>query len=148
MENPVAARELAACACLKLRKVTRKVTQIYERTLEPVGLGASQFGVLAHLAARPRYTIGGLAAALMMDPTTLTRVLRPLERDGLVELVAAADDRRRREVAMTARGRSTFLGALPLWRQAQASVAGLLGEAQMNDLQRSLSGALSRLGDH
>jgi DNA-binding MarR family transcriptional regulator len=147
VESPTAASELAACACLQLRKVTRKVTQIYEQALEPLGLGASQFGVLAHLFARPGFTIGGLAAAMMMDATTLTRVLRPLDRGGLVTLVTTPADRRRREVALTDRGKEVLREALPLWREAQAQMTERLGPAQMDDLRRSLGGALTKLAE-
>jgi DNA-binding MarR family transcriptional regulator len=53
-------------------------------------LTVTQYSVLGHLVTFDGISIGELAEKLVMDPTTLTRNLRPLEREGLV---AAMPDR-------------------------------------------------------
>ena len=77
--------------------------------------------------------MGQLAEALGMDRTTLTRNLRALQRDGLVEDQPDGDGRRRR-VAITARGVVALEEALPLWEQAQKQVVAVLGSDQFGDL--------------
>jgi len=137
----------ASCACHELRKVTRKVTQLYDRTLERVGLTGTQFSVLTNLEAKADLSVGELATRLVMDPTTLTRILRPLERQGYVEMVELREDRRRRIALLTKLGRKKLADALPLWRRAQSQLVKVLGKSQYVELQRSLAGTLSRLSD-
>jgi DNA-binding MarR family transcriptional regulator len=137
--------EFSTCVCLRLRKVTRKVTQIYDRALEPAGLTITQFSVLAHVSKKADRSIGELANRMMMDQTTLTRVLRPLERQGLVELVGAREDRRRRILLPTRLGRKAFADAVPLWRQAQADLTKLLGKHNYHALGSSLGLSIAKL---
>lgn len=71
-------------------------------------------------------TITRLAQALVMDRTTLTRDLRPLEGQGFIR-VGAGVDRRTRTVILTARGREVLTRALPLWERAQRQMEDGLG---------------------
>jgi DNA-binding MarR family transcriptional regulator len=68
-----------------------------------------------------------------MDRTTLTRNLKPLLDQGLLESVAGVD-RRRRPIAITAQGRAALAQALPYWREAQARMTGGLGRARWEHL--------------
>ncbi len=138
--------ELGDCACLRLRKITRRVTQLYDHFLERSGLTATQFGLLSFVDGRDRISIGELAAALVTDPTTLTRNLQPLERAGYLDVIPDPRDRRRRTIALTGRGRAVLREAMPLWKQAQARVAALVGEQRLSALKASLDQALERLG--
>lgn len=125
--------EPANCTCFGLRKAARAVTQMYDQALKPSGLRGTQFSLLvAARRAGPR-GIGELAELLVMDRTTLTRNLKPLLDQGLLERIEGAD-RRRRAVAITARGRAALARALPYWREAQASLAGSLGRARWRRL--------------
>ena len=144
--DPAPIEETAGCACLRLRKVTRRVTQLYDQALQPAGLTGPQFSVLAHLRDATDVSIGELAERMVMDPTTLTRALRPLERDGLVAVVPGEDDRRRRVIVLTAAGRAAFRRAVPLWREAQRELARQLGRDGFGFLVSSLDFSLGRLG--
>ncbi len=117
------------CTCFGLRKAARAVTQIYDRALKPSGLRATQFSLLFAAERSGPRAIGELAELLVMDRTTLTRNLKPLLDRGLLESVAGAD-RRRRPVAITAKGRAALARALPYWREAQARLAGSLGRSR------------------
>ncbi len=117
------------CTCFGLRKAARAVTQMYDRALKPSGLRATQLSLLiVSESAGPR-GVAELAALMVMDRTTLTRNLKPLLDQGLLERVAGAD-RRRRPVAITARGRAALARALPYWREVQAGLAGSLGRSR------------------
>jgi DNA-binding MarR family transcriptional regulator len=145
MSKSLAAQEIANCTCLRLRKAARRVTQIYDQTLEPSGLTLAQFSLLAHLYAAERLSVGDLADALVTDPTTLTRNLKPLSERGLVRIVADEADRRRRVITLTEAGQRLLPIAHPLWRKAQAHVARLLGESETARLNKSLDRSLDRL---
>ena len=145
MDDTVAMTEIAGCTCLRLRKAARRATQIYDRHLEPSGLTITQFGVLAHLYGRDGVTIGTLADMLVMDPTTLTRNLRPLIGRDLVALRPGDDDRRTRVARLTAAGRRALTEAVPFWQQAQQQVTRLLGSGIAAALNGTLDESLERL---
>jgi DNA-binding MarR family transcriptional regulator len=88
---------------MRLRKASRRVTQIYDHGLEAAGLTVSQYGVLGQLRRYDGIGISALAEILIMDPTTLTRSLRPLERQGLVTMKPGRRDRRSRCLHLTAK---------------------------------------------
>jgi len=124
--------ELRNCTCSRLRRAGRRVTQLYGQALEPVSLTIGQFGLLAHLATvdstqSAGIAIGSLAEARGMDPTTLTRNLKPLIAEGLIVTVPDPHDRRVRAVAISPRGREKFHAAAPLWQKAEAELSTLLG---------------------
>ena len=132
------------CACFNLRKAARAVTQLYDDALRPAGILATQLPLLIATGRLERVTISQLAEAMVMDRTTLTRNLRPLERDGLVR-TKPGKDRRVREISLTTKGRKVLLKAYPLWRQAQATVARSLGDKRMKHLIAELTATVDAL---
>ena len=136
------AREAAICTCFNLRKAARAVTQLYDAALGPSGLRATQFSLIAALGVRGAPTISQLAKAMVMDRTTLTRNLKPLEKQGLVAVVAG-EDRRTRHVRLTPSGHEVLTAALPLWRHAQGEIDARLGAARRGRLLVELSATVS-----
>ena len=117
-----------ACICLRMRKAARRVTQIYDQQLEPYSLTITQYGLLGHLKRFDGIGVGALAEKLEMDPTTLTRNLRPLERRGFVTLTRDPIDRRNRNLNLTEAGREKLAMARPGWEAAQKIVGDALGQ--------------------
>ena len=130
-------RACGGCVCLGMRRAARAITQHYDRLLRPTGLRVTQFSVLATLAALGPMPINRLASRLGLDRTTLTRNLQPIEANGWVS-VTEDDDRRVRTVAITARGRTAVRGALPAWREAQATAGAKLAALEVRDLLASV----------
>ena len=128
---------LNSCTCQNLRQATRVVTQYYEQALEPTGLKITQLPVLAAAATMGPIPMSQLADALVMDRTTLTRNLQPLERAGLVK-VAPGSDRRARMVTATEKGLEGLNTALPLWKQAQLDMVETLGRFKWGVLMDNL----------
>jgi DNA-binding MarR family transcriptional regulator len=110
---------LQDCNCLAIRQAARHVTQFYDQLFAPVGLRATQFAILNRLRRDGPMTINALAGALVLDRTTLGRNILPLERDGLIEIVASPADRRRRELRLSAAGVEKLRRASERWRVAQ-----------------------------
>jgi DNA-binding MarR family transcriptional regulator len=136
-------RDVMNCTCLRMRRATRRLTQIYDSALEPAQLTVSQFGLLANLyqphSGEPSgLSIGVTAQRLGMDPTTLMRTLKPLIARGLIKNVPDPADARVRIVRLTAKGERALRKALPLWRQAQQHVEAALGL----EATRALNGLL------
>ena len=126
------------CACRKMRQASRKITRMYDEMLRPAGIKATQFNVLAIVALEDEATLTELAETLGMDRTTLSRNLRPLERDGLVE-VSAEGYRRARSANITNKGVAVMEKALPLWRSAQKSLKRRLGDDIWDRIQNELA---------
>ena len=122
-----------ACACFSLRKATRMVTQLYDEALKPAGIRATQLMVLAATRFAGPISVNQLADRIVMDRTTLTRNLKPLQRDGLIT-VRPGDDLRVREVSLTAKGRKTLDRAYPLWERVQARLREQLGDPRVDQL--------------
>lgn len=114
------------------------MTQAYDAALEPCGLRATQFSILAGLLLGKRVTMSRFADALVMDRTTLTRNLRPLMRRGLVR-IEPGPDRRGRYIALTGDGSEALAKALRLWRTAQERVLKRIGAANWGALRGGLA---------
>ncbi len=117
---------IAACHCHTLRHAARHLTQFYDRMLAPAGVKATQFPVLAALMQFGTMPLGALAARLGMDRATLGHNIRPMLAQGWLEM-APGEDRRRRDLALSAAGREVLEAALPLWQAAQAGFAAGFG---------------------
>jgi DNA-binding MarR family transcriptional regulator len=121
------AREAAAvCAGWNSRLAARRITQFLDQRMEASGLSIAQFGLMAQVAAANDDTLGALAERTGLDQSTLSRNLRGLEKAGLVEITVVENDLRRRAVWLTERGARRLETAIPIWRQAHASLTAAL----------------------
>ena len=131
------------CTCARLRKLTRRLTRIYDAHLAGQDIKVTQYSLLANLA-RDERNLSEFAAELDMDRTTLSRNLAPLAAQGWVRIAVGADPRSR-SVSVTAAGRRKLKAALPLWRKAQCEVESILGSASVGELHRKVEDALAAL---
>lgn len=132
------------CACSVVRRTGRALTRRYDEILAPSGLRVTQYAVLATLARHGPIGMSRLADDLATDRTTLTRTLAPLQRDGLIQ-VALGQDRRTRVVDVTAAGAAALERARPLWLDAQAQVATIVGPDRLAALVGELAAVESLL---
>ena len=129
---------VAACVCLNLRKASRIITQMYDDALKPSGLRSTQLPVLATLVSAGPMTVNSVAEELLMDRTSLSRLLRPLVTRGLIKMTPG-QDRRTRELSITDRGREAVAAAIPMWDGVQDRVLERLGQNRWRDLSDNLS---------
>lgn len=127
----------AQCCCFNLRKVTRAVTQFFDRHLEPADIRATQFTLLLTLTSASGKTLTEMAEGLVMDRTTLTRNLKPLEKSGLITTVKLTD-RRTKGYVLTEKGRMAIEKGVPLWKKAQHHIVDQLGEGKYGHLLQEL----------
>jgi DNA-binding MarR family transcriptional regulator len=121
------------CYCAGLRQAARAITQKYDDALRDTHLTVTQFTLLGALSEMDRPRVNDLAEALSMDQTTLSRTLRVMQRDGLLEAVTGADRRESRWL-LTSSGRQRYKQAIPLWKIAQRDVESLLGKTKAKKL--------------
>ena len=125
------------CPAFNIRAASRIITQIFDDTLKPSGLQITQFAVLVGVQIMDTPSISTLAKGLVMDRTTLTRGLKPLENEGFIKMITG-DDRRTRFVKLTAKGKSVMEKALPYWEEARGIVAKEFGENNLGGLLKDL----------
>jgi DNA-binding MarR family transcriptional regulator len=95
----------ARCLYLQLQHAARVASRCFDDTLGPLNLANGRFSLLISLNRPQPQRNGSVAALLGMDRTTLTAMLKPLERRGLVDAMIDPEDRRRRVLTLTQPGK-------------------------------------------
>lgn len=115
------------CAAWNSRVAARRISQFLDRQLARElpggGIGVTQLGLMAEIAAIADDTLGSLARRTGLEQSTLSRNLRQLERAGLIEIAVVETDLRRRAVWLTETGARRLEAAIPAWRRAHAVLA-------------------------
>ena len=128
----------ALCPAFNIRAASRIITQLFDEILKPSGLQITQFAVLVGVQILDSPSISKLANGLVMDRTTLTRGLKPLENDGLIKIVSG-DDKRNHFVKMTPKGKTALQKTLPYWEKARTVVSDEFGQKHLDSLLKDLA---------
>ncbi|MDP1748794.1 MAG: MarR family winged helix-turn-helix transcriptional regulator [Reyranella sp.] len=126
------------CLCFAAQRAARALARRFDEALRPVGLTSGQFSLLTSLNRAEPPSIGSVAALLVMDRTTLTANLKPLERRGLVTIGVDPADRRGRRLTLTGAGRRLLRSALPIWRRTHAEIEERLIQTDAKVLRTGL----------
>ena|SRR5947209_154189 len=136
------------CTSFKLRRLTRRVSQHYDRVVGECGLKTTQYSLLSQLEQLAPVRPSDLAAAMAMDASTLTRNLQPVVERGWAEIHPGKDGRSRL-VVLTAKGRAKRAEAQRAWKRAQLALNEQLGGERVAALHALLDDCLVRLSaDH
>ena len=98
--------ELAHALRPAIMRLARRLRQMREDGLE---LNANQLSAMGVLLTSGDLPMGELAAAEMVQPPSMTRIVNGLEERGLVTRRADAHDRRSSRVSLTDAGRQVLL---------------------------------------
>jgi DNA-binding MarR family transcriptional regulator len=142
----VGATKLQGCTNLKLRQLTRRVTQHYDAELAQAGLKTTQYSLLSHVLKLGPIRPGDLAHAMKMDASTLTRNLKPLIAAGWVEL-SEGEDGRSRLITISEAGREKRQEAQRHWKAAQLGLNRRLGMQRVLALHQLIDESLQILAD-
>mgnify|MGYP000588781937 CR=1 FL=1 len=115
------------CLCLHVQRAARTLARCFDEALRPVDLTNGQFSLLMSLNRPDPPSIGSVAELLAMDRTTLTAMLKPLQRRELVKVAVDPDDKRSRRLILTAKGSALLAKAVPIWERAHAELDDKLG---------------------
>lgn len=146
MARPSGSDLLAPCACFRARGMARAITALYDSTLDESGLRANQLAILAGIRAHGAVSMQTLAAELGVDPSTMTRTLSPMEREGFVAS-EPGEDRRVRELVLTAKGHRKLGEAEKLWAKAQKTLRDKIGKERFTRLLDDMAEVMSVLKD-
>lgn len=145
LQIDAANRPTAPCTAAKVRRLARRITQIYDEDLAPYGLTIGQYGVLASLRRREGIGVGVLADRLTADASTVSRLLKPLEVAGYLVLDPDPADRRAKCIRLTDSGAEKRRSASEGWDAAQQRVKHALGDGRLASLNFIVDDAHSHL---
>jgi len=100
---------------------------MYDDFLRDAGVNVTQFSLLRLIQAEKEISVSTLGRYMVMDRTSITRALAPLDRDSLIKSRPGAD-KRARIVSLTKKGRELVEDAEPKWRRAQEALMEAIGE--------------------
>jgi len=136
-----AAALIEACAGWNSRLAARRITQFLDREIAGAGLTLAQLDLMAQIAAADDDTMAALVQRTGLDQSTLSRNLRTLEGEGLIEIAIVETDLRRRAIWLTEHGARRLEAAIPVWKRAHARLA----KSRVPDLARTLADACAAL---
>ncbi|WP_371630351.1 MarR family transcriptional regulator [Streptomyces sp. NBC_00341] len=129
-------------AVTRMKKLSVHLRRVREQSLLDFDLDRQEFDTLHKLAGRGGTAApSDLAADLDLAPASVTGRLDALERRGFVRRTPSTTDRRRVDVELTDRGRSTWLGAMDVLGNEEERLLGVLGK----DERRLLNAMLRRV---
>lgn len=129
------------CTHTALRVASRQLTQLYDDALSPSGLTSGQALLVARideLGGAPGGTgpsLQALAKRLSIQISALTHALRPLVRDGLVDVVVDGNDRRVKRAVLTEQGLEQTRQMYGLWRALNERIDAVLGAGTTEQLR-------------
>lgn len=115
------------CLCLHAQRAARALSRRFDEAFRPFGITSGQFSLLNGLNRPEPPMIGAVAELLVMDRSTVTANLKPLERAGLITVAVDEQDRRGRRVALTDAGRAVLAQATTVWIEEHAALEKEIG---------------------
>ena len=119
-----------SCLCLYTQRAARALARHFDEAFRSLELTNGQFSLLMSLNRPEAPTVRETADFLAMDRTTLTALLKPLERRKLVAVAPDEKDRRKRRLRLTPSGHALLLDAYPIWQRAHTELEALVSDAQ------------------
>lgn len=127
------------CSSSSVRRASRQLGQLYDDAMGLTDLRGTQFSLLTQIKYLSEPTQKTLAQAMVMDLSALGHTLKPLIRDGLLELVPDDKDRRAKRVRLTADGMARQAELVASWQEAQRRFDTVLGAEKSAELRRTLA---------
>lgn len=133
----VMARE---CVAFRVRRASRIITRVYDRSLASAGLTATQLTLLCAVANRPDLRMAELADTLGFEQSSLSRSIALLVRKKWLRTAptsSSTSDKRERFFELTDAGKDVVRDAWARWQAAQGEIeAALAPHGDQGELAR------------
>jgi DNA-binding MarR family transcriptional regulator len=116
----------------------QRMAHRFAAALEPLGLRPHHFGVLTLIDSHPGSAQQELVKGSLIDPSSMVAVIDELEQMGLAERRLHPDDRRKRAVHLTPRGRRTLQRARAVAIETAKETFAPLEETEVETLRQLL----------
>ena len=113
--------------CFPLYLCAKELTRRYQPLLDKLNLTYTQYVVMMYFWEMGRASAGEVSRALLLDPSTLTPILKKLEQKGYLARRRDPEDQRSLSVALTPAGEALKEAALSVPCR-MANCLGLSGE--------------------
>ena len=119
-----------------IRRLHQQSTQVFQARTQAAGfdLTSVQFAALDGIERQPGIDQASLAAAISFDRATIGGVIDRLEQKGLVGRAVSAQDRRARQLRLTAAGAQLLAACRPVVEALQAEILAPLSAAERKSL--------------
>jgi DNA-binding MarR family transcriptional regulator len=133
----------------RLEALARAWAQLHRDVLGPCGVNYAELSTLGRLRTNPGGTCspGELRSLVGQTSAGMTRILDKLETQGFVRRAAHADDGRRIEVRLTARGAQFSEQCLEALLAVESRLLAGLGKRRLDSLVAGIDSLLSALAD-
>lgn len=122
--------------------VNRQLEDELSDSLRPEGIPIEQFRILNALAETDGLSMGELAAAVLVDAASLTKIVDLMVADALVYRGVAPSDRRRIRIFLASKGKATNKRLKGISNKQQRGLIERLDPAKAKELTRLLRGLI------
>lgn len=129
---------LDQCALFDLHRASRVLTTMYNAHLRETNMTMAQFTLLRNIAALSPANVTQIAEAMLMDRTSVTRLIEPLITSGYAKSEPSEDDKRVRWISVTDAGTKALSGSFEAWQAAQQELFDIIGPEQWMAMRRAL----------
>lgn len=129
----------AGLAGFMLRLVQVQIYESFFRDFQGRGVTPGQIGILIAVGRNPGIGQGVLAEALRIKRSNMAKVMRVLERDGMIERRVRADDQRAVELRLTRKGRTLVERMVPEIIVSDRAATDMLSERERATLLKLLA---------
>lgn len=127
------------CFGLNIQRAARVTGRKFDEAFRPLGINHWQFAMLMGLNVPSGLIISELAHLLVVDRTTITANLKPLERAGFLTIRVDEDNIRSKRIELTQKGLDVLDAALPIWADVNSEIAGAVGKEASETLLSGLA---------
>lgn len=115
--------------CFPLYTASRLVIRSYTPLLNQLGITYPQYLVLLILWETDEVTVGDITRKLLLDTSTITPLLKRLEKMGLISRIRSMADERKVTIALTESGKELKMQACTIPEQLMGSISFSIDEA-------------------
>ena len=123
----VAEAVAAECIAVRVRFVSRVITNLYDRALQRLDIKINQASILVFLTVHGGSSPGDIGKGLRMEKSTVSRNIDRMRKKGWIE-IGLRDDGLSQVIRVTGKGSTLLAAAHVEWAKAQEAARGLLGE--------------------
>jgi len=132
------ARRMASeCLAVRVRRLGRVVTRVYDAALAPHGVTIAQLNLLTAIVAADGARPTDLVRILDVEKSTLSRDLQRMEDLGWIRFDPRQSGRGR-SISLTPAGTRLLLEVRPAWEKAQEAARSQLGRGAFAGLRKLL----------
>ena len=142
MEQRYEALRLGNQLCFPVYLCAKELTRRYQPMLDEIGLTYTQYVVMMYLWEVGSASAGDASRTLLLDPSTLTPVLKTLEQKGFLNRTRDPADERSLIITLTESGAALREKALDI----PARMGSCLGLSESE--ARALTGLIGKVLDH